>query len=245
MSRPLLAVEQVSKRFGGVRALSEVSLEVRQGEVLSLIGPNGAGKTTLFNVITGFIRPDAGQVFFGQRNISDLPPEAICRRGLVRTFQASRVFGRMSLLGNVMVGAMSWAPSLAEAEEAARGALDFFGARMQQYLYRPAGKLSFANRRRAEIARALATRPTLLALDEPTAGMNPAETQELMQLILSLRGSGLTVFVIEHDMTLVMGISDRIVVLNQGELLTEGRPEAVRNNPKVIEAYLGRPTAPA
>lgn len=245
MSRPLLAVEQVSKRFGGVRALSEVSLEVRQGEVLSLIGPNGAGKTTLFNVITGFIRPDAGQVFFGQRNISDLPPEAICRRGLVRTFQASRVFGRMSLLGNVMVGAMSWAPSLAEAEEAARGALDFFGARMQQYLHRPAGKLSFANRRRAEIARALATRPTLLALDEPTAGMNPAETQELMQLILSLRGSGLTVFVIEHDMTLVMGISDRIVVLNQGELLTEGRPEAVRNNPKVIEAYLGRPTAPA
>ncbi len=240
MAAPLLAVDGVSKRFGGVQALNGLSFEVYPGEIVSLIGPNGAGKTTLFNVATGFSRADAGRITFDGRDVTRDSPEAICRAGLVRTFQASRVFPRMTVIRNVMVGALSWASGLDEAERAARQVFDHFGSRLHEYAERRVGTLSFANRRRAEIARALACRPKLLALDEPTAGMNPTETREIMDLIRKLRDGGLTILVIEHDMTLVMGISDRIVVADHGELLTTGRPEEVRSNPRVIEAYLGR-----
>jgi ABC-type branched-subunit amino acid transport system ATPase component len=240
MAAPLLAIDGVSKRFGGVQALNGLSFEVYPGEIVSLIGPNGAGKTTLFNVATGFSRADAGRVTFDGRDVTRDSPEAICRAGLVRTFQASRVFPRMTVIRNVMVGALSWASGLKEAERAARQVFDHFGSRLHEYAERRVGTLSFANRRRAEIARALACRPKLLALDEPTAGMNPTETREIMDLIRKLRDGGLTILVIEHDMTLVMGVSDRIVVVDHGELLTTGRPDEVRTNTRVIEAYLGR-----
>ena len=245
MNDALLAAAALSKRFGGVHAVNGISLEVRAGEIVSLVGPNGAGKTTVFNLVTGFIRPDAGRVTFRGRDVTGMAPEKLCRLGLVRTFQASRVFGDMRVEDNVKVGAMVRGGTGAAIEQGARDALDPFGARMHEYLDRPAAKLSFANRRRVELARALATRPVLLAMDEPTAGMNPAETRELMDLIRRLRDGGLTVLVIEHDMTLVMGISDRVIVLDHGELLTEGPPEAVRANPRVIEAYLGRPIVTA
>jgi len=237
----LLAAVGLCKRFGGVQAVNDVSIEVREGEILSLVGPNGAGKTTLFNLITGFIRPDAGRVMFRGRDVTGTSPEKLCRMGLVRTFQASRVFGDMRVDDNVKVGAMVHGGSAAAIDATAQAALDLFGTRMHQYLDRAAAKLSFANRRRVEIGRALATRPVLLAMDEPTAGMNPAETQEIMGLVRRLRDDGLSVLIIEHDMTLVMGISDRVVVLDHGEHLAEGPPEAVRANPAVIEAYLGRP----
>lgn len=245
MNDALLATAGLSKRFGGVHAVNRISLEVRAGEIVSLVGPNGAGKTTVFNLVTGFIRPDVGRVTFRGRDITGMTPEKLCRLGLVRTFQASRVFGDMRAEDNVKVGAMVRGGTEAAIEKGARDALDLFGTRMHQYLDRHAAKLSFANRRRLELARALATRPVLLAMDEPTAGMNPAETRELMDLIRRLRDGGLTVLVIEHDMTLVMGISDRVIVLDHGELLTEGPPEAVRADLRVIEAYLGRPTAAA
>jgi branched-chain amino acid transport system ATP-binding protein len=245
MNDALLATAGLSKRFGGVQAVNAISLEVRAGEIVSLVGPNGAGKTTVFNLVTGFIRPDAGRVTFRGRDITGMAPEKLCRLGLVRTFQASRVFGDMRVEDNVKVGAMVRGGTGTAIEQGAHDALDLFGARMHQYLDRQAAKVSFANRRRVELARAIATRPVLLAMDEPTAGMNPAETRELMDLIRRLRDGGLTVLVIEHDMTLVMEISDRVIVLDHGELLTEGPPEAVRANPRVIEAYLGRPIAAA
>jgi branched-chain amino acid transport system ATP-binding protein len=235
----LLVVRELAKRFGGVQALRDLSFTVRRGEILSVIGPNGAGKTTLFNVMTGFLRPDRGTVRFLHRNITGKAPELIARLGFVRTFQASRVFPTMSVVDNVMAAALAGAPGARQARERVREALDRFGSRLYGYADRAAGTLSFANRRRLEIARALACRPVLLALDEPSAGMNPAETQEMMSLIVALRQAGITSLVIEHDMTVVMGISDRILVLDHGELLMEGAPDEVWNNPRVVEAYLG------
>jgi branched-chain amino acid transport system ATP-binding protein len=241
----LLVVRDLAKRFGGVDALRNLSFTVRRGEILSIIGPNGAGKTTLFNVMTGFLRPDQGTVDFLHRKITGTSPEVIARLGFVRTFQASRVFPTMSVVDNVLAAALACAPSRRQALTRVRDALDHFGSRLHGYAERPAGTLSFANRRRVEIARALACHPVLLALDEPTAGMNPAETQEMMSLIVALRRAGITIVVIEHDMTVVMGISDRIVVLNHGELLMEGTPDQVWNNPRVVEAYLGGEPASA
>jgi branched-chain amino acid transport system ATP-binding protein len=249
----LLGVEEVSIRFGGLAALSRASFEVAEGEIVGLIGPNGAGKSTVFNVLSGLYRPDSGRVIFAGESLLGLPPHAIARRGLGRTFQNTEVFRPLSVLDNVLVGlharlrggvlgAALWAPAVAREERAAR-------ARALALLERvgladladvEAGGLPLGRLKRLEMARALAAEPRCLLLDEPAGGLNPTETRTLMDLIVRLRDElRLTLVVVEHDMDLVMGISDRVVVLHEGRAIAAGKPREVAADPAVIEAYLG------
>jgi ABC-type branched-subunit amino acid transport system ATPase component len=254
---PLLQLDGVSLSFGGLSALSELELEVAGQEIVSLIGPNGAGKTTVFNVITGVYEPSAGDVRFCGRSIAGSSPHRITRLGIARTFQSLRLFLNMSVIENVMAatyGGTSATPLESilrlprarreerEVRELAQEILSFFGQRLAGYRWdQPAYSLSYANRRRLEIARALATKPELLLLDEPAAGMNPNETHEVTELIGRLRDErGLTILVIEHDMHVVQGVSDRVVALDHGVKIAEGSFDAVAAHPAVIEAYLGR-----
>jgi len=224
--------------FGGLTAVDEVSGAVRRGEILGLIGPNGAGKTTLFNVITGFLSPTRGEVRFAGRRISDQPPHAICRLGVARTFQIVKPLAQMTVLENVMVGALLRTPDLGEAAERARRSLD--SVRLDQKAGAPAGALTLGERKRLEMARALATQPTLLCLDEVMGGLNPAEIAQMIELIRRLRAEQtLTLLIIEHHMKAIMSLSDRVMVLNSGAQLAEGTPEEIARNPAVIEAYLG------
>jgi branched-chain amino acid transport system ATP-binding protein len=244
------------KHFGGLYALSGLDLQVDEGEIVSVIGPNGAGKSTMFNVITGLYEPDDGDVLFEGDSIVGTPPNRITRLGIARTFQTVHLFPNMTVLENAMVGQHSRTRSgvlaaivrhpRARAEESrirerAVGALSFFGARLSGYRHdQPAFALSYANRRRLEMARAMATEPKLLMLDEPTAGMNPRETLELRDHIVRMRDDrGLTVLVIEHDMRVVKGVSDRVIALDYGRKIAEGTYEEVANDEQVIEAYLG------
>jgi branched-chain amino acid transport system ATP-binding protein len=243
----ILDVEAVSKSFGALAALSRVSLGVRAGEIFSVIGPNGAGKSTLFNVVSGLHVPTAGQVRFEGQDITGLPPEILNRRGLAKTFQITNIFPEVSVFENVQVAAQSRAPvsgRLAslwrrpDVDDVVMQLLDAVGlAGRREEL---AENLSHGEQRYLEICLALATRPRLLMLDEPTAGMTPGETKEATALVKQLaRTLGLTVLLIEHDMSVVMGISDRVAVLHFGEKIAEGPPEAIRNDARVIEAYLG------
>jgi branched-chain amino acid transport system ATP-binding protein len=233
----LLEIRGVSKHFGGLAALTHVSYDINPGEILGLIGPNGAGKTTLFNVINGFYPPTMGEVLFKGGKISHLKPHQICRLGIARTFQIVRPLKRMSTLDNVIASAFLRAKNKAEAREMALENLRFTG------LYEDRNILSkglpLGKRKKLEITRALATQPEMLLLDESFAGLNPSEQNELIEIIRKVREKGITIMVIEHQMKVIMSISDRIVVLNYGEKIAEGTPREIGNNPLVIEAYLG------
>lgn len=233
----LLNVKGVIKNFGGLTAINDVTFDVRHGEILGLIGPNGAGKTTLFNVINGFYSPTRGQVLFKGNRISGLKPHKICRLGVARTFQIVKPLQRMSVLDNVIASAFVRAKGKGQAEEIALEILEFTN------LYEDRNVISkglpLGKRKRLEIARALATKPELLLLDESFAGLNPAELDESIDIIRRIKERGITILIIEHHMKVIMEISDRIVVLNYGELLAEGSPAEIGKNPQVIEAYLG------
>jgi branched-chain amino acid transport system ATP-binding protein len=256
MAAPLLELEHVTKSFGGLLCIDELDLDVRDGEIVSVIGPNGAGKTTLFNLITGMYRPDSGDIRLDGESIVGLPPHKITNRGIARTFQTLRLFLNMSVKDNVMAATYggtraSLVESILrlprarreerESSALAEGKLGFFGQRLVGYRWnQPAYSLSYANRRRLEIARATATNPRILLLDEPAAGMNPVETHEITELISQLRKEGgYTILVIEHDMHVVEGISDRVIALDHGEKIAEGTFEQVATSPRVAEAYLG------
>ncbi|MCK9533489.1 MAG: high-affinity branched-chain amino acid ABC transporter ATP-binding protein LivG [Pseudomonas sp.] len=253
MSKHILEVSDLSMRFGGLLAVNGVGLRIKERQIVSMIGPNGAGKTTVFNCLTGFYQPSAGKIIFAGEEIQGLPGYKIARKGMVRTFQHVRLFKEMSVLENLLVAqhqhlnnsllaGLFKTRSYRKAEQAALEHAVYWlkKVRLLDDANREAGTLAYGQQRRLEIARCMVTRPSLLMLDEPAAGLNPSETDQLKQLIRDLRNEhGLSVLLIEHDMQLVMDISDHIVVINQGTPLASGTPEQVRHNPAVIKAYLG------
>src|SRR5580700_3213451 len=257
MGEPLLELRGITKNYGGLSCISGLDLHVDRHEILSVIGPNGAGKTTLFNLVTGVYAPDGGEILFAGESLLGLEPHAIVARGVARTFQTLRLFLNLSVKENVMAAAYSHTragivrsilrtPGMRreerEIQALAEERLAFFGERLMGYRWdQPAYSLSYANRRRLEIARATATKPSLLLLDEPAAGMNPAETHEITEVIGRLRDErGVAILVIEHDMHVVAGVSDRVIALDHGVKIAEGSFDQVANHPAVVEAYMGR-----
>src|SRR5262252_303975 len=232
-----LVVTNLSKRFGGLRAVQGLSFSVREGETVALIGPNGAGKTTSFHLITGFHRPDAGSIVAFGRELVGLRPYDICAHGLARTFQVARPFGRMTVLANVMTGALLRGRNLAVAREKAHSAIDFVG--LSEKVDAAARDLTTIDQRRLEMARALATEPRLLLLDEVMAGLNPAEIDQAVALVGKLKARGLTIVIVEHVMRAIMAVARHIVVLDHGQKIAEGSPHDIVANPEVIRAYLG------
>lgn len=238
---PLLDVYSVSKNFGGLKAVSDASLSVDEGKIVSLIGPNGAGKTTLFAIISGFLTADSGKVTLNGDNITGLKPHRICDKGMVRTFQITQPFASLTTMENIMVGAYKNTSNQQKARIKAMEVAELVG--MSHLLNTEADSLTVAGRKRLELARALATEPKLLLLDEVMAGLNPSEIDEIVHIIKNIRDSGITIFLIEHVMKAVVNLSDYTYVLNDGVLIAQGTPEQIANDPQVIEAYLGQGAA--
>jgi ABC-type branched-subunit amino acid transport system ATPase component len=234
----LLEVNGLYKNFGGVVALNKVVLKVDRGEMVGLIGPNGAGKTTLYNCITGFYKPTSGRVIFDGKDITGLPSHKICKLGIARTFQIPRPFMTLTLFENVMVGALGIGLSPKEAEEHVKQVISFL--MLDEYANQPISKLNFNYRRRCEMARALATKPKLLMLDETFAGLNPKEIDDMLDIVRKIHKEGTTVMLTEHVMRVVMSLAERILVLHQGTLIAEGPPAKIATDANVIEAYLGK-----
>jgi branched-chain amino acid transport system ATP-binding protein len=233
----ILEIRRVSKFFGGLAANSDVSFEVEQGMIMGLIGPNGAGKTTLFNCITGYYPPSRGEIVFDNRRMNGLHPDAVCKLGMARTWQKVRPLAKMTVVDNVMVGALCHTNSVKKAREMAMQQIRV--VHLEHRADVRSGSLPIGERKKLEVARVLATQPKLLLLDEVMGGLNPAESEEIIRLILDIKKLGITQMVIEHNMKTIMRISDRIVVLNSGEKLAEGGPQEIVSNPAVIQAYLG------
>lgn len=233
----LLSVQNITKKFGGLTAVNDVSLSVDQGEILGMIGPNGAGKTTAFNMISGYYTPNEGHVTFDGQEITGNRPDRICKLGLARTFQVVKPFAQLSVLDNVMVGAYNRTDNNTEAILRSKEILDFLG--MNEITQQLAGSLSVAGRKRLEIARVLATEPKMILFDEAMAGLRPKETDEVIELVRQISKQGIALLLVEHVMKVIMSLSDRIVVIHHGEKIAEGEPGEIVNNKAVIDAYLG------
>jgi branched-chain amino acid transport system ATP-binding protein len=237
VNNKILEVKSISKRFGGLQAVNQLSFDIREGEILGLLGPNGAGKTTAFNLIAGFFQADEGDILFEGRQIRGLSPHRICHAGIARTFQLSKPFGGLSAWENIMVGAFARAASRAAAQEESFALLEFLGLAGKADI--DANDLTAFDKRKLELGRALATKPRLLLMDEVVAGATPSEAGEMVELVKRVRERGITVLIVEHVMKVIMGLSDRVIVMEQGRLIADGVPSEVVRKPEVLKAYFG------